>query len=84
MPAFVKRRFGESGIKLEEGTMECPFDLKKSKNDWRIWLLVIKQKRPGAHPAQLKTRNLQPPAKNDKAQIAMNYAGAAEQRIRLS
>jgi hypothetical protein len=41
MPAFVNRRFGESGINLEEGTMVCCFDLKKSRNDWRISELVI-------------------------------------------
>src|SRR5258707_10145304 len=41
MPALVKSRFGESGSKLEEATMVCPFDLKKSKNDCRISALVI-------------------------------------------
>ncbi|SPE56969.1 hypothetical protein SBV1_260065 [Verrucomicrobia bacterium] len=41
MPALVKSRLGESGSKLDEGTMVCPFDLKKSKNDWRISLLVM-------------------------------------------
>src|ERR1051325_4850365 len=41
MPAFVKSRFGESGMRLDEGTMMCCFDLKKSRNDWRIWALVI-------------------------------------------
>src|SRR5688572_9840036 len=41
MPALVKSRFGESGMRLDEGTMVCCFDLKKSRNDWRIWLLVI-------------------------------------------
>src|SRR5882757_9874619 len=41
MPAFVNRRFGESGIRLEDGTMVCCFDLKKSRNDWRICELVI-------------------------------------------
>src|ERR1051325_11668449 len=44
MPALVKRRLGESGIRLEEGTMVCPFDLKKSKNDCRISALVITNK----------------------------------------
>lgn len=24
-----------------DGTMVCDFDLKKSRNDWRIWVLVI-------------------------------------------
>src|SRR3954465_11660978 len=41
MPALVKSRFGESGTRLEEGTMVCCFDLKKSRNDWRISELVI-------------------------------------------
>src|ERR1700677_2994368 len=41
MPALVKSNPGESGIKLEEGTMVCPFDLKKSKNDWRISAAVM-------------------------------------------
>jgi hypothetical protein len=41
MPALVNSRFGESGIKLEDGTRVCPFDLKKSKKDWRISALVI-------------------------------------------
>ncbi len=41
MPAFVKSRFGESGMRLEDGTMLCSFDLKKSKNDWRIWVEVM-------------------------------------------
>src|ERR1051326_4630839 len=41
MPAFVKSRFGASGSKLDEGTTVCCFDLKKSRNDWRISALVI-------------------------------------------
>src|SRR5271166_2127397 len=41
MPALVKSRFGESGMRLEEGTMVCDFDLKKSRYDWRMSLLVI-------------------------------------------
>src|ERR1019366_8511844 len=41
IPALVNSRFGESGIRLDEGTMVCPFDLKKSRNDWRICELVI-------------------------------------------
>ena len=41
MPAFVNRRFGESGMRLEDGTMVCCFDLKKSRNDWRVCELVI-------------------------------------------
>src|SRR6266498_2794750 len=41
MPALVNRRLGESGSRLEEGTMECCFDSKKSRNDWRISELVM-------------------------------------------
>ena len=41
MPAFVNSRFGESGMSDEDGTMLCAFDLKKSKNDWRICELVV-------------------------------------------
>jgi hypothetical protein len=41
MPAFVNKRLGESGMRLDDGTMVCCFDLKKSRNDWRIWALVI-------------------------------------------
>src|SRR5436190_6773525 len=41
MPALVKSRLGESGSRLDEGTMVCCFDLKKSRNDWRIWRLVM-------------------------------------------
>src|SRR5574340_191275 len=41
MPALVNSRFGESGIRLEEGTIVCPFDWKKLKNDCRISALVI-------------------------------------------
>ena len=41
MPALVKRRPGESGIKLDEGTMVWPLDLKKSKKDCRISTEVI-------------------------------------------
>jgi hypothetical protein len=28
-------------MRLEDGTMVCCFDLKKSRNDWRISELVI-------------------------------------------
>jgi hypothetical protein len=41
MPAFVNRRFGESGMRLDEGTMVCCFSLKKLRNDWRIWAEVM-------------------------------------------
>src|SRR6266850_5220755 len=48
MPAFVNRRFGESGSRLDDGTMVCCFDLKKSRNDWRISDDVIATKsKPG-------------------------------------
>src|SRR3954464_2101491 len=49
MPAFVNSRFGAVGIRDDDGTMACCFDLKKSRNDWRIsaevmrWLRVGKQ-----------------------------------------
>ena len=41
MPALVNSRFGLSGISEDDGTMVCCFDLKKSRNDWRICVLVI-------------------------------------------
>ena len=41
MPALVNSRFGESGMSDEDGTMVCPFDLKKSKKLWRISADVI-------------------------------------------
>jgi len=41
MPALVNSRLGLSGMRLEDGTMVCCFDLKKSRNDWRICKLVI-------------------------------------------
>src|SRR5262245_20739586 len=41
MPALVKRRLGASGSRLDEGTVVWPLDLKKSRNDWRIWALVM-------------------------------------------
>jgi len=41
MPAFVNSKFGESGMRLEDGTMECCFDLKKSRNDCLICADVI-------------------------------------------
>src|SRR6478672_9293548 len=47
MPAFVNSRFGESGIRLLEGTMVCCFDLKKSRNDCLIWTAVIMDGRSG-------------------------------------
>jgi hypothetical protein len=34
---------GESGRRLEEGTMVCPFEWKKSRKDWRIWALVMRR-----------------------------------------
>jgi hypothetical protein len=41
MPALVKSRPGESGMRLADGTMVCPLDLKKSKNDCLISADVI-------------------------------------------
>src|SRR5215831_2809500 len=41
MPALVNSRFGLSGIRLADGTSVCFFDLKKSRNDWRISADVI-------------------------------------------
>jgi hypothetical protein len=41
MPALVNNRLGLFGMRLEDGTMVCCFDLKKSRNDWRICVLVI-------------------------------------------
>src|SRR5258707_14902664 len=41
MPALVNSRFGASGRRLDEGTMVCFLDLKKSRNDCRISLLVM-------------------------------------------
>jgi hypothetical protein len=37
----VNSRFGDSGRSELDGTMVCCFDLKKSRNDWRICVLVI-------------------------------------------
>src|ERR1035437_4349428 len=41
MPAFVNSRLGAVGMSEADGTMVCCFDLKKSRNDWRISALVI-------------------------------------------
>src|SRR5512137_2524541 len=43
MPALVNSRFGLSGMSEDEGTMVCCFDLKKSRNDWRISADVIRK-----------------------------------------
>src|SRR5688500_17301534 len=43
-PSVREEKFWLSGMRLEEGTMVCCFDLKKSRNDWRISLLVIVNK----------------------------------------
>jgi hypothetical protein len=42
---LVKSRFGESGIRLDDATMLCCFERKKSRYDWRIWAEVIGFKR---------------------------------------
>lgn len=44
IPAFVKRRLGESGSRLEEETMECCLLRKKSRNERRISVEVMKSK----------------------------------------
>jgi hypothetical protein len=41
MPAFVNRRLGESGSRLEEGTIVCLFSLKKSRKLCRISSVFI-------------------------------------------
>src|SRR6266404_4893022 len=41
MPAFVKRRLGESGRRDDGGTMVCCFSRKKSRNDCRICAEVM-------------------------------------------
>jgi hypothetical protein len=38
---LVKSRLGESGIRLDDWTIECCFDLKKSRKDWRTWAEVM-------------------------------------------
>ena len=45
MPALVNSRLGLSGRRLDEATMVCCFDRKKSRNDWRICVLVIMAER---------------------------------------
>src|SRR5436309_1827741 len=59
MPALVNSRFGASGSRLDEGTMVCRFDLKKSRNDWRISRLVIvaNQNREGRRSAVPENRS---------------------------
>jgi hypothetical protein len=48
IPAFVKSRLGESGIRLDDWTIECCFDLKKSRKDWRTWAEVMDGKGKGS------------------------------------
>ena len=43
MPALVKSRFGESGIKLDEGTIVCCFSRKNSRKELRISALVMQR-----------------------------------------
>ena len=38
MPALVNSKLGLSGMRLEDGTMVCCFDLKKSRKSFRTWL----------------------------------------------
>ena len=42
MPALVKSRFGESGIRLDEGTIVCCFSRKNSRKEVRISALVMR------------------------------------------
>src|SRR5437667_8542262 len=56
MPALVNRRFGASGRRLEEGTMVCCFDLKKSRNDRRISALVISKSILNSEEAKARRR----------------------------
>src|SRR3974390_1525025 len=65
MPALVKRRLGESGIRLEEGTMVCPFDLKKSRNDCRISALVMREFN---RKERRERKEFQPGMTNDEAE----------------
>src|SRR5436190_23612689 len=60
MPALVNSRFGESGRRLDDGTMVCSLDLKKSRNDCRISLLVIKRQSIRSTAMQRQCKNLQP------------------------
>jgi len=39
--AEVKEFYTASGMSEDDETMVCCFDLKKLRNDWRIWVLVI-------------------------------------------
>src|SRR6266496_3964600 len=39
MPALVNSRFGASGRRLDDGTIVCCFDLKKSRKSCRTWVL---------------------------------------------
>ena len=50
MPALVKSRFGESGSRLEDGTIVCCFSRKKSRKLWRTWLLVMMELIGGKAP----------------------------------
>src|SRR5688572_13945186 len=47
MPAVVKRTVGSfSGTTEAEGMIVCPFSWKKSRNFWRISLVVIADRLP--------------------------------------
>src|SRR5438046_618029 len=71
MPALVKRRLGESGSRLEEGTMVCCFDLKKSRKDCRISTLDF---------IIVRTLNVRRQISRKRAQRAQKNAGQARNR----
>src|SRR6188768_4093858 len=60
MPALVNSRFGLSGINEDDGTMVCDFDLKKSRNDWRICddVIMANQSVVGRVPPRPKCREV--------------------------
>src|SRR3954465_8419267 len=66
MPALVNSRLGESGIRLAEGTMVWPFDLKKSRNDCRISKLVILIRRMRIRKAVTQDQKGNPKAGMDR------------------
>src|SRR5688572_27836254 len=83
MPALVKRRLGLSGMRLEEGTMVCCFDLKKSRNDWRISLLVIVRKpgRRGGGKRENTLGNDQMPNRNGKEMPSAQMPNTKLERV---
>src|SRR5439155_399548 len=74
IPALVNSRFGLSGMSEDDGTMVCCFDLKKSRNDWRICADVImpNQNREGRRVAvpDILGRPHSDPLRNRRSQAA--------------